>query len=169
MNKRSKRYTDEFKMLILELLEEGRTKKSLENEYGVATATIRKWEKEFKGVIDKKYNANEALNEIMALKRQLQQEMDKNSLNFGGHSIYKHLMKEIQLKLDIAKKENQNIRLNIPVALIKQEEFNTVGNPKMFENSKIIHKFPNLPTERGLEKENNFNTRAVYDGDGVID
>jgi len=78
MNKRSKRYTDEFKMLILELLEEGRTKKSLENEYGVATATIRKWEKEFKGIIDKKYNANEALNEIMALKRQLQQEMDKN-------------------------------------------------------------------------------------------
>ena len=53
MNKRSKRYTDEFKMLILELLEEGRTKKSLENEYGVATATIRKWEKEFKGIIDK--------------------------------------------------------------------------------------------------------------------
>ena len=31
MNKRSKRYTDEFKMLILELLEDGRTKKSLEN------------------------------------------------------------------------------------------------------------------------------------------
>lgn len=53
MNKRSKRYTDEFKMLILELLEDGR-KKSLGNEYGVATATIRKWEKEFKGVIDKK-------------------------------------------------------------------------------------------------------------------
>ena len=78
MNKRSKRYTDEFKMLILELLEDGRTKKSLENEYGVATATIRKWEKEFKGIIDKKYNANEALNEIMALKRKLQQEMDKN-------------------------------------------------------------------------------------------
>jgi len=38
MNKRSKRYTDEFKMLILELLEEGRTKKSLENEYGIITA-----------------------------------------------------------------------------------------------------------------------------------
>ena len=30
--------TDEFKMLILELLEEGRTKKSLENEYGIITA-----------------------------------------------------------------------------------------------------------------------------------
>jgi len=88
-------------------------------------------------------------------------------LNKKDSEIYKHLMEEIQLKLDIAKKENQNIRLNIPVALIKQEEFNTVGNPKMFENSKIIHKFPNLPTERGLEKENGFNTRAVYDG--VID
>lgn len=48
-----------LKMLILELLEDGRTKKSLENEYGVATATIRKWEKEFKGIIDKKYNASE--------------------------------------------------------------------------------------------------------------
>ena len=68
MNKRSKRYTDEFKMLILELMEEGRTKKSLENEYGVATATIRR-KKEFKEIIDKKYNANEDLNEIMALKR----------------------------------------------------------------------------------------------------
>ena len=97
MNKRSKRYTDEFKMLILELLEEGRTKKSLENEYGVATATIRKWEKEFKRIIDKKYNANEALNEIMALKRQLQQEMDKN----------KKLEKELEQKeldIDILKK-----------------------------------------------------------------
>ena len=38
MNKRSKRYTDEFKMLILELLEEGRIKKSLGNEYGIITA-----------------------------------------------------------------------------------------------------------------------------------
>ena len=69
MNKRSKRYTDEFKMLILELLEEGRTKKSLGNEYGVATATIRKWEKEFKGIIDKKYNADEALKWNHGLKK----------------------------------------------------------------------------------------------------
>ena len=96
MNKRSKRYTDEFKMLILELLEEGRTKKSLENEYGIATATIRKWEKEFKGIIDKKYNANEALNEIMALKRQLQQEMDKNKLEKD--------LEQKELDIDILKK-----------------------------------------------------------------
>ena len=38
MNKRSKRYTDEFKMLILELPEDGRTKKSLGNEYGIIIA-----------------------------------------------------------------------------------------------------------------------------------
>jgi len=83
MNKRSNRYTDEFKMLILELLEDGRTKKSLENE--------------FKGIIDKKYNANEALNEIMDLKRKLQQEMDKN----------KKLEKDLEQKeldIDILKK-----------------------------------------------------------------
>ena len=96
MNKRSKRYTDEFKMLILELLEEGRTKKSLENEYGIATATIRKWEKEFKGIIDKKYNAKEALNEIMALKRQLQQEMDKKKLEKD--------LEQKELDIDILKK-----------------------------------------------------------------
>ena len=34
MNKRSKRYIDEFKMLILELLEKGRIKKSLEMNMG---------------------------------------------------------------------------------------------------------------------------------------
>ena len=45
----------------------------------------------------KKYNANEALNEIMALKRQLQQEMDKN----------KKLEKDLEQKeldIDILKK-----------------------------------------------------------------
>ena len=44
-----------------------------------------------------KYNANEALNEIMALKRKLQQEMDKN----------KKLEKELEQKeldIDILKK-----------------------------------------------------------------
>ena len=46
MDKRSRRYTDEFKMLILELLHEGRSKKSLENVYGLATVMIRKWKNE---------------------------------------------------------------------------------------------------------------------------
>ena len=53
--------------------------------------------KKFKGIIDKKYNANEALNEIMALKKQLQQEMDKN----------KKLEKDLEQKeldIDILKK-----------------------------------------------------------------
>ena len=53
--------------------------------------------KKFKGIIDKKYNANEALNEIMTLKRKLQQEMDKN----------KKLEKDLEQKeldIDILKK-----------------------------------------------------------------
>ena len=116
MNKRSKRYTDEFKMLILELLEEGRIKKSLENEYGVATATIRKWEKEFKGIIDKKYNANEALNEIMALKRKLQQEMDKN----------KKLEKELEQKeldINILKKASTILMMENQIKSIIHKKF----------------------------------------------
>ena len=69
----------------------------------------------------------------------------------------KELAQEGSEKYDYVMKQIKN-------SLIKQEEFNTVENPKMFENSKIIHKFPDLPTERGLEKENNFDRRAVYDG-----
>ena len=50
----------------------------------------------------KKYNANEALNEIMALKRQLQQEMDKN----------KKLEKDLEQKeldIDILKKASATL------------------------------------------------------------
>ena len=77
---------------------------------------------------------------------------------------YDYVIKQIRDKLNSADKNKEGIEVFVPIFLIKQEEFNTVGNPKTFEKSKIIHKFPNLPTERGLEKENNFDRRAVYDG-----
>ena len=43
--KKGIRYTDEFKELILGLLLEGRTKKSLSREYGVSVVTLRNWVK----------------------------------------------------------------------------------------------------------------------------
>ncbi|WP_304178123.1 hypothetical protein [Leptotrichia trevisanii] len=81
-----------------------------------------------------------------------------------GSEKYDYVMKQIKNSLNNLTSKDKYVEIFVPILLIRQEEFNTVGNPKMFENSKIIHKFPDLPTERGLEKENNFDRRAVYDG-----
>ena len=38
-----KRYTEEFKKMIVELYIQGKTKKYLSQEYGVSSNTIREW------------------------------------------------------------------------------------------------------------------------------
>ena len=38
-----KRYTEEFKKMIVELCIQGKTKKYLSQEYGVSSNTIREW------------------------------------------------------------------------------------------------------------------------------
>ena len=81
-----------------------------------------------------------------------------------GSEKYDYVMKQIKNSLNNLTPKDKYVEIFVPMFMIKQEEFNTVENPKMFENSKIIHKFPDLQTERGLEKENNFDRRAVYDG-----
>ena len=81
-----------------------------------------------------------------------------------GSEKYDYVMKQIKNSLNNLTPKDKYVEIFVPMFMIKQEEFNTVENPKMFENSKIIHKFPDLPTERGLEKENNFDRRAVYHG-----
>ena len=81
-----------------------------------------------------------------------------------GSEKYDYVMKQIKNSLNNLTPKDKYVEIFVPMFMIKQEEFNTVENPKMFENSKIIHKFPDLPTERGLDKENNFDRRAVYDG-----
>ena len=75
-----------------------------------------------------------------------------------GSEKYDYVMKQIKNSLNNLTPKDKYVEIFVPMFMIKQEEFNTV------ENSKIIHKFPDLPTERGLEKENNFDRRAVYDG-----
>ena len=99
-------------------------------------------------------------------KKESKEAYDKAAMELEGLKGEKYdlVIKQIRDKLNSADKDKEGIEIFVPIFLIKQEEFNTVGNPKMFENSKIIHKFPDFPTERGLEKENNFDRRAVYDG-----
>ena len=68
-----KRYTEEFKKMIVELYIQGKTKKYLSQEYGVSSNTIREWlkrEKKEKNKDEKSYL------EIVKLKKLLE-EKDK--------------------------------------------------------------------------------------------
>lgn len=73
MNKKSKRYDKEFKQMIVDLYNTGDyTYASLESEYGIASATIQRWVKQFSPI-------NPASQESMSPDelRQLQKEMAK--------------------------------------------------------------------------------------------
>ena len=50
-----KRYTEEFKKMIVELYIQEKTKKYLSQEYGVSSNTIREWLKREKKEIKEKY------------------------------------------------------------------------------------------------------------------
>ena len=50
-----KRYTEDFKKMIVELYIQGKTKKYLSQEYGVSSNTIREWLKREKKEIKEKY------------------------------------------------------------------------------------------------------------------
>ncbi|WP_304181221.1 hypothetical protein [Leptotrichia trevisanii] len=85
-------------------------------------------------------------------------------LNNENSEIFRHFKEEIRIKTEMAKKNNsRSVNLNIPKVLIKQEEFNTVGNPEMAKDFK--EKYPDLPTEQGMENERGIPKRAVYKGE----
>ena len=67
-----KRYTEEFKKMIVELYIQGKTKKYLSQEYRVSSNTIREWLKREKKEIKEKYkNDTVKYDEIQRLKREL--------------------------------------------------------------------------------------------------
>lgn len=71
-----KRYTEEFKKMIVELYIQGKTKKCLSQEYGVSSNTIREWLKREKKEIKEKYKDETSYLEIVKLKKLLE-EKDK--------------------------------------------------------------------------------------------
>lgn len=79
-----KKYDQEFKTTIVELLNTGKTVKSLSEEYGVSEASINRWKKDLKtrGTFQNKTTSQEILR-IKALEKEL---------------------KEIRLERDILKK-----------------------------------------------------------------
>lgn len=69
----SKRYTDEFKKQIVELVDNGKSVTDIVNEYSIARSSVCKWVKEMKttGSFKAKDNRSEDENEIIRLKKEL--------------------------------------------------------------------------------------------------
>ena len=68
-----KRYTEEFKKMIVELYTQGKTKKYLSQEYRVSSNTIREWLKREKKEIKEKYKDETSYYEILKLKKLLEE------------------------------------------------------------------------------------------------
>ena len=67
-----KRYTEEFKKMIVELYIQEKTKKYLSQEYGVSSNTIREWLKREKKEIKEKNKDETSYLEIVKLKKLLE-------------------------------------------------------------------------------------------------
>ncbi len=70
----AKHYENEFKVMIVELLESGRTVKDLSDEYELNDGIIRRWRREFKaksGDFSKKREVSVEEQEFKALKKEL--------------------------------------------------------------------------------------------------
>ena len=68
-----KRYTEEFKKMIVELYTQGKTNKYLSQEYRVSSNTIREWLKREKKEIKEKNKVETSYLEIVKLKKLLEE------------------------------------------------------------------------------------------------
>jgi transposase len=79
-----KQYENDFKVMLVELLESGRTAKELSEEYGINSGIIRRWKREFKaksGDFSKKRELSKEEIELKALKKELRDvKMDRDIL-----------------------------------------------------------------------------------------
>ncbi len=69
-----KHYENDFKVMLVELLESGRTAKELSEEYNINSGIIRRWKREFKaksGDFTKKRELSSEEIELKALKKEL--------------------------------------------------------------------------------------------------
>ena len=91
-------YTKEFKLTIIELLNQGKTSSSLSKEYGICSSNIRRWKKEFNDS-SKPYftgNGNARLTEV-----------EKENL------MLKKQLRNIKIERDILKKEADIAKLTL--------------------------------------------------------
>ena len=70
----AKKYENDFKVMLVELLKSGRKAKSLSEEYGVADGIIRRWKREYEaksGDFSKKRELSLEEQELKRLKKEL--------------------------------------------------------------------------------------------------
>jgi transposase len=69
----SKRYTDEFKMQLVELVNNGKTITDVVSEYNISRSSVTKWVSEMKtsGSFKAKDNRTEDENELLQLRKDL--------------------------------------------------------------------------------------------------
>jgi transposase len=69
----SKRYTDEFKKQIVDLIKSGKRPKDVVDEYQISRATVNKWVNDFdkSGSFKAKDNRSEEENEVIQLRKDL--------------------------------------------------------------------------------------------------
>ena len=70
----AKKYENEFKVMIVELLESGRKVKEVSEEYGLHDSMVRRWRREFKaksGDFSKKREISQEEQELKSLNKEL--------------------------------------------------------------------------------------------------
>lgn len=72
----AKRYENDFKVLIVELVKSGRSTKEVSDEYGLNDSMIRRWRREYEaksGDFTKKKELSQEEKELKALKKELRE------------------------------------------------------------------------------------------------
>ena len=82
MSNRSKRYTDEFKKQIVELINNGKSPTEIVKEYNIARSTVNKWIKDYStsGSFKAKDNRTEEEKELIKLRKENQRLKMENDI-----------------------------------------------------------------------------------------
>lgn len=82
MSNRSKRYNEEFKKQIVELVKSGKSPSEIVKEYNVARSTVNKWVKDYitSGSFKAKDNRTEEENELIKLRKENQRLKMENDI-----------------------------------------------------------------------------------------
>jgi len=79
-----KKYENDFKVMLIELLKSGRTAKELSSEYSISSGIIRRWKREYEansGDFSKKRERSIEELELKALKKELREvQMERDIL-----------------------------------------------------------------------------------------
>ena len=84
MSNKSKRYNEEFKKQIVELVKNGKSPSEIAKEYNVARSTVNKWVKDYttSGSFKAKNNRTESENELIKLRKENQRLKMENDISW---------------------------------------------------------------------------------------